>query len=108
LPVRLAGVRFAAMLIDDLRAMSGEVCASHGVRRLGVFGSVARGESGEGSDVDVAVEFDGEDRLFDRFMGLKDDLERRLRRSVDLVILRSIRNPVFRRAVERDLRILYG
>jgi predicted nucleotidyltransferase len=54
-----------------------------GVRRLGVFGSVARGEAGPDSDVDVLVEFDKVPDLYD-FAALRERLVEILGCPVDL------------------------
>jgi hypothetical protein len=53
------------------------------VRRLAVFGSVARDEATERSDVDVLVDFDGP-ASFDGYFGLKEELEALLGTRVDL------------------------
>jgi predicted nucleotidyltransferase len=74
--------------------------AALGLRRLAVFGSVARDEAGPNSDVDVLVEFDGKTML-DRYAGLNDRLEDLLRRPVDLVTPCMIR-PFMREGVEED------
>ena len=55
-----------------------------GVRRLGVFGSVARGEAGPDSDVDILVEFDVLPDLYE-FAALRDRLAEIVGRPVDLV-----------------------
>ena len=96
------------MLLDQIRSGADEFRSRYRLGRLVVFGSVARGEETAGSDLEVAVDFLGADRLFDRFMDLKLELETRFARPVDLVTLGAIRNPVFRRAVERDLVELHG
>ena len=54
-----------------------------GVRRLGIYGSVARGEAGPESDVDVLVEFEKVPDLFE-FAALRDRLAEILGRPVDL------------------------
>ncbi|MEW6074246.1 MAG: nucleotidyltransferase family protein [Planctomycetota bacterium] len=54
-----------------------------GVRRLGLFGSFARGEAGPESDLDFVIELDA--RTFDRFMDAKLFLEDLFDRAVDLV-----------------------
>jgi hypothetical protein len=46
-----------------------------GVRRLGLFGSHARGEARENSDLDVLVEFQAGAKTFDNYMGLKALIE---------------------------------
>ena len=98
----------SSVLLDQIRFGADNLRSRYRLGRLAVFGSAARGEETADSDLDVAVDFLGADRLFDRFMDLKLELESRFARPVDLVTLGSIKNPVFRRAVERDLVELHG
>ena len=60
-----------------------------GVRRLGLFGSCARGEATAGSDLDFVVEFSH--KSFDAYMDLKSLLEDLFRVRVDLVTVSSIK-----------------
>ena len=68
-----------------------------------VFGSVARGESRPGSDVDLLVEFLPDTRVGLFEMGaLKEDLEEQLGCSVDLVSRKAVeksRNPYRRQSI---------
>ena len=61
-----------------------ETVLSFGVRRLGIFGSYARGEESESSDIDFLVEF--EKATFDNYFDLKFFLEDLFQCQVDLVI----------------------
>jgi uncharacterized protein len=61
-----------------------------GARRLGVFGSFARGETRDDSDVDIYVEFDDAKRTYDNFFALHELLENLLGRRVDLVTDKSL------------------
>ena len=61
-----------------------EAIRRHGVRRLGLFGSCARGEATESSDLDFVVEF--ETKSFDAYMDLKSFLEELFASKVDLVL----------------------
>lgn len=70
--------------LDEIRTL--------GVRRIGVFGSYARGEATAESDVDVYVEFDDEQRTYDNYFELYELLEKILGRPVDLVTDRAL-NP---------------
>ncbi len=56
-----------------------------GVKKIGVFGSVARGEEKKGSDVDVLVEFEKDKKNFDNFIDLSFFLEDLFGRKVDLI-----------------------
>ena len=67
-----------------------EELAAFGLRRLALFGSVARDGAGPNSDVDVLVEFEGRVTL-DRCAGLNDPLEDLLRWPMDLATPSMIR-----------------
>ena len=56
-----------------------------GVKKIGIFGSVARGEAKDESDVDVLVEFERGKTNFDNFMDLSFFLESLFGRKVDLI-----------------------
>lgn len=76
-------------LLRQLRAAAPEMKERFGVRKIGVFGSAARGDAGPESDVDVLVEF--EDPAFDRYMDLKFYLEDLFGRPCDLVLEESLK-----------------
>jgi hypothetical protein len=61
-----------------------------GVRRLGLFGSVARGENTSASDLDFLVEFDK--ISFDAYMDLKAYLEDLFASPVDLVLADTLKS----------------
>ena len=71
-----------------------------GARRLALFGSAARGEAREGSDVDFVVEL--ERKTFDSYMDLKELLEELLDCPVDLVMVEAIK-PRLRACIEKEL-----
>lgn len=72
-----------------------------GVESLALFGSVARDEARPNSDVDVLVDFAGP-ATFDRYMDVKELLERVLSRPVDLVT-RAVIKPGLAPHIERHL-----
>ena len=65
------------------------IAEKHGAGNVRVFGSFARGEAREDSDLDVLVDFDSECSLYDR-IGLKQDLEDLLSRRVDVLSPKTI------------------
>jgi predicted nucleotidyltransferase len=85
------------------------ICRRHHVRRLGVFGSAARGDATESSDVDLLVEFEkgAETSLFD-MVRLQEQLSRLFGRKVDLATPAILENPYRRQAVLKDLREIYA
>lgn len=82
----------ASTRAEVIERLSGSEAAVRrlGVRRLALFGSLGRDEAGAESDVDLLVEFDPEEKTFDRFMQLVDLLEDLLGRNVELVTTESL------------------
>jgi predicted nucleotidyltransferase len=66
---------------NELRAL--------GVRRLALFGSAARGQANEASDLDFLVEL--ERRTFDSYMDVKEFLERLFAKRIDLVVSEALK-----------------
>ncbi|MFY1110846.1 MAG: nucleotidyltransferase family protein [Methanosarcinaceae archaeon] len=62
-----------------------------GVKRIGIFGSFARGEEREDSDLDVLVEFEEGQKTFDNYMDLQFYLEDLFGREVDLVTEKALK-----------------
>ncbi|MDI6710907.1 MAG: nucleotidyltransferase family protein [Bacillota bacterium] len=85
------------MTIEDAKERMIPVLKRHDVRRAAVFGSLARGEAGEQSDVDLLVELAEGKTLFD-LGALKLDLEDALGRRVDLLTYGGI-HPLFEKRV---------
>jgi predicted nucleotidyltransferase len=86
------------------------LCRQHAVSRLALFGSAAQGGfSPVTSDLDFLVSFSEPQRpgYADRYLAFAEALEHLFGRRVDLVTERSVRNPVFRAAVESALELLY-
>lgn len=86
-----------------------EICKSHNVKELYLFGSILTDDFNENSDIDFLIQFDQielED-YFDNYMNFKESLEDLLNRSIDLVENQAIRNPVFRRIINREKKLLY-
>lgn len=77
------------------------ICSSrYGVRRMGIFGSVARHEQQEGSDVDVYIE--GELHGMFAMGSIKSELEDLLGVSVDLVRLHEGMNPMLLKKIIKE------
>ncbi|MBI5191221.1 MAG: nucleotidyltransferase family protein [Nitrospirae bacterium] len=85
--------------IEILRQHEDELRRQFGVKRIGVFGSFARGEQTKMSDVDVLVEFDRPVGLFE-FIGLEMHLEGLLGRKVDLVTKNALKPYIKDRILE--------
>jgi uncharacterized protein len=62
-----------------------------GVKNIGLFGSYARNDQSEKSDMDIIVQFDESKKTFNNYMDLKFFLEELFSCKVDLVILEAIK-----------------
>jgi uncharacterized protein len=90
-----------------------DLCRRHGVTRLDVFGSAARGTDFDtaASDVDFLVEFGPLENDLARFLDFKEALETLLARSVDLVDRKAIeasRNYIRRRHILTGAEAVYA
>ncbi len=86
--------------LQEKRAAIRAYAVRHGARNLRVFGSVARGEAKETSDLDLLVEMDQGRSLLD-LIGLNQDLEDLLQCKVDVVTEEDV-SPHFRRRVLQE------
>jgi uncharacterized protein len=87
-------------ILDRLNAEAPGLKEKYGVKSLAVFGSMARGDDHEGSDVDILVTFEGK-ATFRGFMGLKLDLEELFGRRVDPLTPKCLR-PAMRTEIDRE------
>jgi len=76
-----------------------------GVRSIALFGSFARDEAKESSDIDMLVEFNRPVGLFE-FAGLKLHLEKVLGREIDLVTPEALRNEMRDDILREALRVV--
>lgn len=89
-----------SLAIDLLARSKGELTARYGITSLALFGSTARDEAGERSDIDVLVAFDGP-ATSERYFGVLFYLEDLFGCPVDLVTEKALR-PELRAFVERE------
>ena len=85
--------------INKILANADVIMNDYGVRSLRLFGSVARNEQRESSDVDVFVDMDPD--LF-LMVGLKDFLEELLGCQVDLIRKQRNNNAFLLNQIEKD------
>ena len=82
-----------------------ELCQQNDVRQIGVFGSVARGEADEQSDIDLVVSFSRRISLL-KMVALERQISDALGRKVDLLTEDAI-SSYLRERIKRDLQVLY-
>lgn len=100
-------------MLKDLIAKDREgfkqLCETHEVASLHAFGSSVKEVFTEESDVDLVVDFKAKDplRFGELMLALWDKLESFFGRKVDLLTLRSVKNPVMRAEIERTKVLVY-
>jgi uncharacterized protein len=87
-------------ILKILRQHKKELQRKYPIHQIGVFGSYARGEATEESDIDVAVEIAGPMGL--SFIAMADEIEELLGKKTDVVPLRSVK-PEFLENIKKDL-----
>ncbi len=98
------------MTLNDIKETAIPICTRYRVRRLELFGSCARGEATDRSDMDFCVSFDvlPPSEYARQFFGLLHDLEDAFHTTVDLLTESSIRKPSLKKSLQRDGVCLYG
>jgi hypothetical protein len=94
----------SATVLEQLSALRPELAGRYGVREIGLFGSVLRGEQTSESDVDVLVDFERPISLF-RFAEMENFLADRLHEKVDLV-MKSALKPAIGKQILQEVRYL--
>jgi len=94
--------------IEDHKHKVEEICRDLRVKRLDLVGSASRDDfQAERSDIDVVAEFEGQDRLFERYFELKMRLEQQFGRQVDVIEDGAVKNPYVREGLNRDRVRIY-
>jgi uncharacterized protein len=82
-----------------------EILLQHDVKRAAFFGSFARGEQTENSDIDILVEFKGKKSLLD-LVGLQLDIEDKVGTHVDLLTYDSLLPSIKERVLKEQIPIV--
>lgn len=82
-----------------------DICERNQVARLRLFGSYARGEATESSDIDLIADFASPKSLFD-IVRIEMEMSDALGRKVDLLTEGAI-SPYIRERIKDDIRVVY-
>jgi len=99
------------LFIHEQQEAIQRLCNMLSVSELSIFGSALREDFDfQKSDLDFLVEFENPDApgISDRYFALADGLEKIFQRRVDLVTKQSIKNRIFREAVNATSQTLYA
>ena len=96
--------------IESHNADITKLCKTHNVKSLYAFGSVVTDKFNMESDIDLIVEFQQLDVLdyVDNYYDLKFSLEILLKREIDLIEEKAIKNPYFRKTINQNKQLIYG
>lgn len=82
-----------------------EVMKPYNPKKIGIFGSYARGENTEESDIDILYEDRGKTTLFDHITMI-ESLKKHLNRDVDLVTSKAL-HPMLENKILNDIKVIY-
>jgi predicted nucleotidyltransferase len=99
-------VKLITLNIDSIKAL----CDKHNVRTLFAFGSVTRDELKPESDIDFVVDIDGNDPLLysENYFNLKFQLQQLLKRHIDLLESKAIKNQYLKENIDNSKVLVYG
>ena len=84
-------------------------CRKWRIRELSIFGSALRDDFGPGSDLDFLVSFEPEAPLdIDWLLDMKEEMETRFGRPVDIVEKEALRNPWRKFEILRTREVIYA
>jgi uncharacterized protein len=88
----------------------GRICEQHQVEQLYIFGSVKTDTFNDKSDIDFLLQFShliDPAKYFDNYMDFKEKMESILNREIDIVENQAVRNPIFRKVLDREKVLVY-
>ncbi|MEK6894396.1 MAG: nucleotidyltransferase family protein [Nanoarchaeota archaeon] len=91
--------------LQEIKEKIAPLLKENNVTKAGIFGSYARGEEKNGSDVDILIEMN-DGGGFDSIINLKILLEKILKRKVDLVEYCTIRKELKRSILRDEIRVI--
>ncbi|EPH93296.1 nucleotidyltransferase domain protein [Enterococcus faecalis 06-MB-DW-09] len=102
--------------IEEIQSVIKPVCEAYKIHEVYLFGSYARGEADEQSDLDFVVDTVDSNivSLLDK-MAFKSQLENLLDKEIDVILKSSLdnpsnrkRNPFFLKNIQEDMKVIYG
>ena len=87
-------------VVNIISQFKAENLGKYGIKKIGIFGSVALDSADPTSDIDVVVELDRPDMF--SLIGIKQDLEALLNMPVDIVRYRKSMNKYLKQRIDND------
>lgn len=98
------------MYLDPFKNQIIKLCKKNKVKYLFAFGSVLTNKFSDKSDVDLLVDINSKDpiKYAENYFDLKFQLEDLLKRKIDLLEERGIRNPYLKENIDNSKLLIYG
>lgn len=98
------------MFLDNYKNDIRKLCIQNNVKALYVFGSVLTDRFNEQSDIDLVVDIDSEDPFdyADHYFNLKFGLQDLIKRPIDLLENKAIKNPYIRQNIDHSKSLIYA
>ena len=87
-------------LLAILHKYKEDYAEKYGIIEIGIFGSFARDEAGDASDVDIYVETRTPNPFI--LVHIKEDIEQQIQRHVDIIRIREKMNPFLKERIEKE------
>lgn len=97
-------------LINQNKELIKNLCETHNVEKLYLFGSATTTKFNKESDIDFLVKFKSFDLklYFLNYIDLKNNLKNLLHREIDLVEEQTLKNPYLINSIEENKELIYG
>ena len=97
-------------LINQNKEIIKQLCETHNVDKLYLFGSATTTRFNEESDIDLLVKFKPFDikLYFVNYIDFKSKLKELLRREIDLLEEQTLKNPYLISSIEENKELIYG
>ena len=97
-------------LLETYKDQIQRLCKNYKVKTLYAFGSILTPKFNKDSDVDLMVDFETTDPIeyTENYFDLKFELEKVLRRSIDLLESKAIKNPFLKESIDKSKVLVYG
>ena len=101
---------FLIMYLDNYNSSLINLCQQNKVKSLFVFGSVLTNKFNENSDIDMIVDIDSNDpfEYADNYFNLKFAIQDLLKRPIDLLENKAIKNPYIRSNIDNSKDLIYA
>ncbi len=98
------------MYLDQYKNQIARLCEKYKVKNLFVFGSVLTNNFSELSDIDFIVDIDSDDPVIyaENYFNFKFELEDLLKRRIDLLEGKALKNQYFIENINNSKQLIYG